>query len=278
MNKSYPFYSQYFYRPLVSTIIDNCIEKAVPIDNGGSKYWVKSINCVGLATAVDSLYSIKKLVYEDTQFDIETLNEILKNNYGGNEELRLMIKNRIPKYGNGVEEVDNIAKELVEQYGKFVRSYRIFNGNRYRPGLYSFSYPPISMGKITKATPDGRKAKGLFSLNSAPSHGNIKNGLSSVLRSITTIDHSLGDNASTVDIQLSAGVSSDVIKYINDYLASKDVLFTQITVANREDMLKAQKNPEQFQDLRVRVAGFSARFVSLDKETQDEIIQRAYWE
>jgi pyruvate-formate lyase len=277
MNDSQPFYSQYFHRPLISTIVENCIEKAIPVDNGGSRYWVKGINCTGLATTVDSLYSIKKLVYEDKQFRMEGLYELLICNYEGNEDLRQMIKNRLPKYGNGVEEVDNIAKSLVNRYSKAVRSYKTFNGNSYRPGLYSFYGPIKRMGKITSATPDGRKAKEVFSLNCAPGHGNIKNGLSAALQSIITFDHSMADNASTVDIQLSSGVTGDIIKYINEYLADKDVLYTQITVANREDMLKAQRNPEYYQDLIVRVSGFSARFISLDKETQDEIIQRSYW-
>jgi len=277
MNDSNPFYSQYFSRPLISAIVENCIEKAVPVDNGGAKYWVKCINCIGLATAVDSMYTIKKLVYDDKQFSIEALNDMLINNYDNKEDLRQMIKNRLPKYGNGVEEVDNIAKKLVEQYSKFVRNYRTFNGNRFRPGLYSFYEPIKRMGKVTCATPDGRKAGDVFSLNCAPGHGSIKNGLSSVLRSITSFDHSLADNASAVDVHLSPGVTSDVIRYINEYLANKNILYTQFTVANQEDMQKAQINPEQFQDLIVRVTGFSARFISLDKETQNEIIQRSFW-
>lgn len=277
MNEATPFYIKYFFRPLTSSIVENCIEKAVPVDSGGAKYWVKSINSIGIGTATDSLYSIRKLVYFDKQHTLEGFYDILAKNFEGNERLRQLIKNRIPKYGNGVEEVDEIARELVEKYSRFVRSYRTYYGSRYRPGLYSFYEPIKRMGKVTHATPDGRKKGDLISHNCSPGHGNVKDGISSVLRSVTMYEHSLADNASVVDVRLSKGTSSDVIKYINEYLAGKDVLYSQITIANTEDLVKAQKNPEKYEDLVVRVTGFSARFVSLDKETQDEIIKRSCW-
>lgn len=114
-------------------------------------------------------------------------------------------------------------------------------------------------------------------MNIAPAHGMIKSGLTGALKSITSFDHSLAANACPVDIQLAGNTPPEVIRYISDYINDRGGMLAQITVANREDMLQAQINPEAYKDLVVRVTGFSARFVALNKETQDEILQRSYW-
>ena len=188
-----------------------------------------------------------------------------------------MVKNRIPKYGNGIKEVDDLAREMCSMYSEIVKKYKTFNGNSYRPGTYSFYEPIKTMGKVTGATPDGRKAGEVLSLNIAPYHGNIKNGLSSVLQSVTSLEHSKVDNASPVDIRLYGNATPEILGYITEYLAPKDVLYAQFTVVDKDTLLEAQKFPERYQDLVVRVTGFSARFVSLPKATQDEIIKRSYW-
>lgn len=278
MNEAGPFYARYYSRPLVSALVEGCIQKAVPVDSGGSTYWTRAINCTGFATLVDSLFSIKKLVYDEGSITLKDFSHILSNNYKDEEELRLMIKNRIAKYGNGVKEVDELARELSSMYSEIVRKYKTSIGTPYRPGIYSFYEPIKSMGRVTGATPDGRKAGEVLSLNSAPYHGVIKNSLSDVLTSVTAIEHSKADNASCVDVQLNGKVTPEVIQYIVEYLAKRDVLFVQFNVVNRDDLINAQKNPERYQDLVVRVTGFSARFVVLSKETQDEIIQRSYWD
>ncbi|MDI7246918.1 MAG: pyruvate formate lyase family protein [Bacillota bacterium] len=277
MNECYPFYSQWFHRPLVSTLIDGCVEKAVPVDRGGAKYWVKGVNCTGFATAVDSLYSVKSVVFEQRKLSLDEFAELLAPDYADHEYLRQEIKNRIPKYGNGHAEVDSLAREVAERYCSVVRECRTFNGGRYRPGLYSFYGPVKTMGKVTGATPDGRKAGQVLSLNGAPSHGSIRNGLSGALESMTAVDHSQFDNAAAVDVQLSQGVPPEVIGYIVEYLSTKGILYVQFSVVSRDELVKAQRTPELYQDLVVRVTGFSARFVSLSKETQDEIINRSWW-
>jgi len=276
MNQATEFYTKYYSGPLISAIVEGCIEKAVPVDAGGSKYWNRSINSCGLGVATDSLYSIKKLVFDDNELTMDALNKILASNYENAEIFRQKILNRIPKYGNGVKEVDCIAKELVEHYSDIVRSKKTSVGTSYRPGLYSFYEPIKLMGKATAATPDGRLAGNVLSLNSAPRHGNIKNGLTAALNSITSFDHGKTDNASTIDVHLSEGVPSEIIKFINESLSEK-ALYTQIAVTNHEDLVGAYEKPDNYQDLMVRVTGFSARFVALDKETQKEILERSYW-
>jgi pyruvate-formate lyase len=277
MNEAGAFYARYFARPLVSALVEGCIDKAVPVDRGGAKYWSRSVNSTGFATAVDSLFSVRKVVYTDRRMSLEDFARILERNYEGEEDFRLMVKNRIPKFGNGVEEVDELAGEVGSMFSEIVRKYRNAQGNAYRPGLYSFYEPIKTMGRVTGATPDGRKSGEVLSLNSAPYHGAVKNGLSDVLRSVTAIEHSKFDNASVIDVKLSGRTTPEVIGYIVEYLAKRDVLYAQFTVVDKEKLVEAQKTPERYQDLTVRVTGFSARFVVLPKDTQEEIIQRSCW-
>jgi formate C-acetyltransferase len=238
---------------------------------------MKAVDCTGFATVVDSLFAVKKLVYEDGTVTLERLREMLSKNFEGEEQLRLFIKNRIPKYGNGVKEVDEFARQVALKYAEIVKKYRTTNGNSYRPGIYSFYEPIKTMGRVTGATPDGRKAGEVLSLNSAPYHGSIRSGLSDVLRSVTAIDHSMVDNASVVDVQLNGHTPPDVIKHIVEYLAKRDVLYVQFSAVEKEKLIEAMKRPEDYQDLVVRVTGFSARFVALPKDTQEEIVERSYW-
>jgi formate C-acetyltransferase len=277
MNGAGQYFSSFYSRPLVSALVEGCVSKAVPVDNGGSTYWTRSVNCTGFATLVDSLFSIKKLVYDDSYIRLRDFNRILETDYENMEDFRLMIKNRIPKYGNGVKEVDDLAHTVASLYSEIVKKYKTFNGNSYRPGIYSFYEPIKTMGRDTGATPDGRKAGEVLSLNSAPSHGAVKNSLSDVLKSVTAIDHSKVDNASVVDVLVGGDTTPEVIEYIVEYLSKRDVLYVQFTVVDKNKLVEAQKHPARYQDLVVRVTGFSARFVVLPKDTQEEIIGRSYW-
>ena len=133
------------------------------------------------------------------------------------------------------------------------------------------------MGKVTGATPDGRLAGTPLSLNTAPAHGVAMEGLGGVLRSVCKVNHTALDNAGVLDVNLSADTPPEVIGHIADYLLDKDVLLAQFNAINREDMENAMITPEQYQDLTVRVTGFSARFVVLPEKTQKEIIARSSW-
>lgn len=277
-NQSNPFYNQYFFRPLTSTLLEGCIESALMAEDGGTKHWSKSINCCGFATAVNSLMVIKQMVYDEKEVSLAELNNILHKNFDGEEVFRQKLLNKVPKYGNGQTEVDEIARALAESFCAYVYLCKTYNGYSYRPGLYSFYATIRRQGKATPATPDGRKAGEVLSLNIAPAHGTIRNGLTAVIQSVLSFDHALAVNACTIDVHFSANTPVSVLKNINEYIADHNGLLSQFTVANVEEMKKAQEHPERYQDLIVRVTGFSARFTALDKETQDEIIKRSYWD
>lgn len=276
-NQANPFFNHYLFRPITSTLVGGCIDKALPVDEGGAVHWSKSINCCGLATAADSLMAVKQIVFDKKLKTLDEFNDILNRNFEGEEKFRQMLLNRVPRYGNGDAEVDGIVSRIVEEYCAHVYSCRTHNGSYYRPGLYSFYATVRRQGSVTPATADGRRRGEPVSLNIAPGHGSIRSGLTGALKSITGFDHSLAANACPIDVQLSGNTPWQVIGYISDYIEERGGMLLQVTVADRTDLLAAQKEPESYKDLIVRVTGFSARFVALDKETQNEILQRSYW-
>lgn len=277
MNQVGPFYSRFYSRPLISAVTEGCIEKATPIDCGGAKYSVKAINGVGLATAIDSLYAIKEVVYEQKLVTLYELREILKDDFAGQESIRLYLRNKIAKYGNGNSEVDYLAEIIVQTYANSISTRKTWFDTPYRPGLYGFYEPIKKEGAATGATPNGRRAGVPLSLGIAPEHGCVENGVSAVLESVTSFDHRLADNGVPIDIMLDPQMGKKTIRYIHEYLIDKNVLYSQYTMVKLEDLLAAQNDPEKYSDLTVRVTGFSARFVSLDRGTQNEIIKRSYW-
>ena len=276
-NESNPIFNEYYMRPLTSMLMDGCMEKAMLIDDGGTEYWAKSVNSCGLATAANSLVAIEHIVYRDAERTMEAFYQTLENNFEGEEAFRQKLLNKLPKYGNGDVDADAQARFVVESFCNAVNGKKTFNGNIYRAGLYSFYATIRHWGAATPATPDGRRAGEVISLNVAPAHGTVKNGLTATLQSIGAYDHALATNASAIDVHLSANTPYEVIDHVSQYIADNKGLFCQFTVANREDMIKAQQDPDRYRDLIVRVSGFSARFLALEKVTQDEIIMRSYW-
>ncbi len=276
-NDAAPFYNRFYMRPLSSTLMEDCIEKAQLLDDGGARFWCKSMNCCGIADVADSLMAVKQVVFEERRLTIEELWDTLDDNFAHNEPLRQYLVSHIPKYGNGNTEVDELAQFTVDEYCRMVSERETWNGNRFRPGLYSFYGSIVNLGEATGALPSGRKAGAILALNIAPEHGAIQNGLTAVLESVTAFDHRKGINGCPVDLQITPDTPVTVLDAVNRYLNERNALLLQVNVTNREDLIEAQKYPERYQDLIVRVSGFSARFVVLDKSVQDEIIQRSNW-
>ena len=276
-NEATPFFGRYYVRPLTSTLIEGCIDNAMLLDLGGSVYWSKTMSCCGVADVADSLMGVKRVVYDEARLTLPELMDICENNFVGEETLREYLVNRVPKYGNDIPEVDALAKFVVDSFCDKVFTCRTFNNRLFRPALYSFYGSVVRCGEATMALPSGRRDGDVFALNISPEHGAVRNGISAVLKSITTFDHRKGVNACPVDVQLSPGTPIEIVDYITRYLDKHHALLLQIGCVRHEDMVEAQKHPENYQDLIVRVSGFSARFVVLDKEVQDEIIRRCYW-
>jgi formate C-acetyltransferase len=232
---------------------------------------------VGMINVVDSLAAIKKLVFEEGRVTLRQLREALAANWRGYEDLRKMFLSA-PKYGNDDDYVDSIAADLYNFFADEVSKYRTINGGRWVPGGISIS-SMWAGGAITGATPDGRFAGEVLADGAAsPMRGRDVNGPTAVIKSASKIPQQRFQSfllnmkfhpsalKTTEDLRKLAILIKTYFK-----LGGKHV---QFNVVSRETLIEAQKHPENYRDLIVRVAGYSAHFVELAKPVQDEIIKR----
>jgi formate C-acetyltransferase len=183
-----------------------------------------------------------------------------------------------PKWGNDNDEVDAIFNDLTDNFIQYVTAYNAPRGGCYQVGLYTVG-DHASMGKFTGALPDGRK-RGLSLANAlSPAQGADVLGPTAVLKSITKIDHKLAGNGLVLDLKFhpdffQSSKHRQAFRQLVESFFALGGLEIQFNVVSRETLINAQKNPEQYRNLVVRVSGFSAYFTTLDKTLQDEILAR----
>lgn len=254
------------------------VESAVTWTKGGTKYHKIVAQGCGLATVVDSLYAIEKLVFIDKKYTLEELANILKNNYEGNEDLRLYLKKKIQKFGNDIDEVDKYASIVTDM---FIRAIEENNGKEYLYQMwptYSTDRDFTTMGKYVGATPDGRFAGEKLSENQSPCEGADRCGLTAMLNSLSKIPfHVITGGPLNVRIHPSAikgeeGLTA-LCSLFKTYMEKKGMQL-QINVVDAETLRKAQEDPDAYRCLCVRVTGYSAFFVEMGKKAQDELIAR----
>lgn len=244
-----------------------------------AKYNNSSVNAIGLATAIDSLAAVRKLVYEDKAMTLRELRDILMNDWEGREALRLRIKNRFPKYGNGIPEVDVLARDTVKHLASVISGRPNAKGGKYRLGLFSINWR-WEMGEKTSATPDGRRRGETLSQNSSATFGADKNGATAHMLSAAVIDGSDTPNASIVDIDL----HSSAVRGENGTSALYTALMTFIkmggfgvhfNVLDTEVLKRAKESPSDYPNLQVRLCGWNVLFSSLSEKEKDEFIARS---
>lgn len=265
--------------PFLSSVISDCIEKGMDVTEGGALYNFSGIQAIQVANIADSLAVIKNAVYEERLVDAYTLLEALRNNYEGFEILRQKLMNKIPKYGNDVEWVDEIAHKWIRYFVDKVSSYTNARGGKCQVGLYTVS-AHVPMGLNVGATPDGRKAcQPLADGGMSAVYGRDKNGPTALLKSVSRIDAKLGSNGTLLNMKFLPEffTKGSNIKKFSAFLKTfvkLGINHVQFNVVRKEDLLEAKKNPEANRSLLVRVAGYTAYFTELASDLQDEIIER----
>jgi formate C-acetyltransferase len=244
-----------------------------------AEYNNSSVNAIGLATAIDSLAAVRRLLYEDKTVNLAELTEILKSDWEGKEALRLTVKNRFTKYGQGNMSVDALARDTVKHLSSVISGRPNAKGGKYRLGLFSINWR-WEMGEKTAASADGRRKRETLSQNSSATFGADKNGATAHLLSAAVIDGSDTPNASIVDIDL----HSSAVQGENGTSALYTALMTFIkmggfgvhyNVLNTEVLKKAKERPSDHPNLQVRLCGWNVLFSSLSEREKDEFIARS---
>ena len=279
MNAILQAHSELYPCPFTSSLINSCLDNGLDFTKGGADYKFIGVSGVGIPNAANSLAAIKKFVFEDKKISLDGLVKILKNDFKDEEKLRLHLLNKVPKYGNDSNYVDDIAREIGQYYCNELKKYTGPFNSKFRPGLFAVSIN-VPFGLSTGATAEGRKAfKPLADGGISPVAGTETKGLIGVIKSATKIDNLQATNGTLLNIRLSPSIfdrDEEIMKIVS-LLKSYNELggyHIQFNVIDNETLKKAQKTPEQYKGLMVRVAGYSAYFVELNPEVQEDIISR----
>jgi formate C-acetyltransferase len=261
---------------------DTCVETLTdihqPIHGKGVSKDTGNMSIIGFGTVIESLTAMKKLVFEDKIITLDELKEALEANFEGYERLREMLLNA-PQYGNNDDYADEVARQVDEIICEVVQRYRTPNGPQ------NLKFVPVTthvaMGRRMGATPNGRKAGEAFSEGVSPTQGRDTEGPLATLMSIAKARSRVYNNdlARLINIKISPQVlagekgTRDLMNLIRTFVDLK-LWHIQFAVINRETLIKAQKDPDKYRNLIVRVAGYSAYFTELSPGLQNEIINR----
>lgn len=312
--------------PFLSGMVDDCMKQGKTVQEGGAVYNFTGPQGFGIANVADSLYAIKKLVFEEKKLTLAEYKKALKLNFGkgfdaisiremteeivnelkasgqtlsenqvkgivkGIMETELSAKDKelcdkllawideVPKFGNDIEEVDQFAREVAYTYTRPLEKYKNPRGGCFQAGLYPVS-ANVPLGAQTGATPDGRLAHTPVADGVSPTAGKDVSGPTATANSVSRLDHGIASNGTLLNQKfhpsaLSGDAGLDNFIYlIRSYFDQKGS-HVQFNVVDRNTLLDAQKHPEKYQHLVVRVAGYSALFTTLSRSLQDDIIRR----
>lgn len=267
----------YAPEPFISSLLDDCIERGLSRQAGGTRYNFSGIFGVGLASAADSMAALRKLCYDSEKVALDDMIDALKNDFQGAEEIRILCS-KAPKFGNDDDYVDLIARDLAHIFCKEVVSHPSMRGAFYIPELHSVS-THVYFGELTGATPDGRSAGVAFSDGASPVGGSDRNGPTASVRSMTKVDHQEVLQGVLFNQKFSPSLmnSPAALSLLSDYIRTWCDLgghHIQFNIISTDSLRAAQRDPAAHRDLIVRVAGYSAYFTELNENTQNEIIAR----
>jgi len=269
--------ARYMPVPFLSLLIDDCIENGMDYNAGGARYNTSYIQGVGLGSVTDAMSALKYQIFDQKRVSMNDLIEALRADFKGYEALHRSLLDETPKYGNDDDYADGILKQVFEAY------YGAINGRpNTRGGAHRINLLPttchIYFGSVIGALPDGRRAGKPLSEGISPVQGADRNGPTAVTKSAAKIDHirtggTLLNQKFLPQVLDDDGGIAKLAHLVRSYF-KMDGHHIQFNVVGRDELLRAQKHPDEYRDLIVRVAGYSDYFVDLTRELQDEIIDR----
>lgn len=269
--------------PYVSAFYSECLEDGKDLTEGGAKYNGTGPQASGMATCADSLATIKQLVFDEKRCTGAELLQAVKDNWKGHEKLYALVNSsKVHHYGNDDDYADELFEYMFKCYCRHISNRVNPRGGKFSPGVYSVN-ANVAMGLNTNASVDGRMKGEAISENMGPVHTDCCShdicGPTALTNSLTKVDHSLASNGTLMNMRFPqdavTGVEGrdNLINFVDEYL-SKGAMHVQFNIMSVETMKAAQKKPEDYKDMLVRVAGYSAYFVELGKPLQKDLIGR----
>ena len=270
-------YMEFMPVPLLSVMTDDCVRDGKDYNAGGARYNTSYIQCVGMATITDSLAAIKKNVFEEHNVTMEALLQACKDDFAGHDEIFELVHDQTPKYGNDDDYADDLLRAAVDTLQKVIAGRKTPKG-----ATTVVEFLPttchVYFGQVMEASPNGRHAGIPLPDGISPEKGADRNGPTAVIKSASKIDQlktggALLNQKFTPSVVAGEAGILHMAALVRSYFAM-DGHHIQFNVVERETLLKAQANPQDYEDLIVRVAGYSDYFNNLDRALQDEIISR----
>ena len=269
--------------PYISSLFEDCIERGKCITEGGAKYNFTAPQAAGIATCADALATIKQLMFEEKSVTGDELLQAIYDNWEGHEQLYALVNStKVHHYGNDDDYADELFRFIYESFCRNLNVGENPRGGSYIPGVYTVN-ANVGLGLATNASLDGRKKGEPLSDNMGPVHtiggSHDVSGPTALISSVSKVDHSLAMNGTLLNVRFPEEAVSGVegrdnlVSFVDEYL-DKAGMHVQFNIMSADKMRKAQKNPENYKDMLVRVAGYSAYFVELGTPLQNDLIDR----
>ena len=270
-------FAEYMPAPFLSILTNDCIASGKDYNAGGARYNTSVIQGVGTGTITDCLSAIKYNVFDNKKFTMDELLKAMEDNFEGHDLTLHLVRDKTPKYGNDDDYADSLMQDMFNFFVDEVSSRPNMRGGSYRVDMLPTTCH-VYFGDVMIASPNGRLAHKPVSEGISPEKGADTNGPTAVIKSCAKMDHlktggTLLNQKFTPEVLAGEEGINRLADYVRAYF-NMDGHHVQFNVVHRELLEEAQKHPEDYKDLIVRVAGYSDHFRNLDKPLQDEIIDR----
>ena len=270
-------FSLYAPATFLSLFIDDCISKGKDYYSGGARYNTTYIQCTGLGTITDCLSTLKKHVFEDKKFTMDEILTAVSRNFEGNEKMRQFIINRTPFFGNDDDYADTIAVKVYDDLVRAIEGHPNTRGGKTQLNMLSTTCHNY-FGSVCGASVNGRLAKFAISDGTSPAHGADTNGPTAVIKSLGKLDQTKS-GGTLLNVRFVPSLlkrDEDLKKLVSLIRAYFNMggHHIQFNIVDTQTLLDAQKEPESYKDLLVRVAGYSDYFNDMTEQLQNEIIAR----
>jgi len=265
--------------PLLSSLIDGCIRKGRDVTYGGAQYNSSGAACIGLADVTDSLMAIKKLVYDDKKVTFSELKKAVETNFEGNPAIHALVTNKVPLFGSGSDEAVAMANRVTKFAHDCYGSHDHYRGGKYAVGFWSMSNH-VAYGTLSGALPSGRRSGKPFTPGLTPEPNASKNLLDNI-RDVARLDPKNINNNLAFNVKVVPAANDSREKIVDNMFSYVKTYFQlggmqmQMNVVTSETLKDAMAHPENYRNLIVRISGYNAYFVTLNRDMQLELIERA---